>query len=278
MDEVADTNIKKNIKKKKRSFLKDRIMRFKVVAFIRKNLFLSVFVFFLILSFLVGFWDIKKYELYDLNGETVSEEISLSVSNYLKENVIGENYFLLAPSSLEGDLYLGIPKLKTVRVEKVAPNKLVLFLETFGEKYTAYLRDRKCYLLAPEGIVLDSVCEEAEEECCQQYSRDNSLIYFSSQEVEPSITEGEKDKLLIMEEVGKIVKVIESFNYKIQRIVLNKEIVELYDDSNRVFRFTISADIDTQLKRFIIVAGKINSEEMSFSSLDLRFERPVMRE
>jgi hypothetical protein len=81
-----------------------------------------------------------------------------------------------------------------------------------------------------------------------------------------------------MEEVGKIVKVIESFNYKVERIVLNKEIVELYDNSNRVFRFTISADIDTQLKRFIIVAGKINSEEMSFSSLDLRFERPVMRE
>ncbi len=67
-------------------------------------------------------------------------------------------------------------------------------------------------------------------------------------------------------------------SYRIKRIVLNKEIVELYDESDRVFRFTISADIDIQLKRFIVVAGKINSEEMDFSSLDLRFERPVMRE
>jgi hypothetical protein len=81
-----------------------------------------------------------------------------------------------------------------------------------------------------------------------------------------------------MEEVGKIVKVVETFNYRINRIVLNKEIVELYDDSDRVFRFTISADIDIQLKRFIVVAGKINSEEMDFSFLDLMFERPVMRE
>ena len=96
--------------------------------------------------------------------------------------------------------------------------------------------------------------------------------------MEPSIFEDDKDRLLIMNEVGKIVKVVETFNYKIKRIVLNKEIVELYDESDRVFRFTISADIDIQLKRFIVVAGKINSEEMDFSSLDLRFERPVMRE
>ena len=274
MDEVVDIDIKK----KKRSFLKDRIMRFKVVTFIRKNLILSVFVFLLILSLLVGFWDIKKYELYDLDGGTVSEEISFSVGDYLKENVTGANYFLLSPSSLEGDLYLHVPKLKDVKVEKVAPNKLILFLEVFDEKYSAYLRDQKCYLLSYEGIVLDSVCEEAKGECCQQYALDNSLIYFSSQEVEPSISEGEKDKLLIMEEVGKMVKVVERFNYKIIRIVLNEEIVELYDESDRVFRFTISTDVDTQLKRFIVVAGKINNEKMNFSSLDLRFERPVMRE
>ncbi len=274
MSEVVGTSIKK----KKRSFLKDRIMRFKVVAFIKKNLFLSVFLLLLILSFPVGFWDVKKYEFYDLNGDIISETISSSVSNYLKENVTGENYFLLSPLTLEKGLYMAIPKLKTAKIEKVAPNKLILFLEVFDEKYTAYLRDQKCYILSYEGIVLDSVCEKEKTQCCQQYALDNSLIYFFSQEVEPSISEGEKDKLLIMEEVGKIVKIVEKFNYKIERIVLNKEIVELYDDSDRVFRFTISADIDTQLKRFIIVAGKINSDEMDFSSLDLRFERPVMRE
>jgi hypothetical protein len=275
MNEVADNNIKK----KKRSFLKERIMRFKIVVLIKRNLPLFIFLFLLILSFLLGFWDVKKYELYDLGGGVVSEGISSSVSKYLKENVTGENFFLLNPSSLEKDLYLDIPKLKSVRIEKVAPNKLVLFLETFDEKYVSYLKNQKCYLLAQEGIVLDSICEDEEvgKECCKQYAIDNSLTYFFSEEVEPSIFEDDKDRLLIMEEVGKIVKVVEKFNYRIKRIVLNKEIVELYDESERVFRFTISADIDIQLKRFIIVVGKINSEEMDFSSLDLRFERPVMR-
>jgi hypothetical protein len=275
MNEVVDNNIKK----KKRSFLKERIMRFKIVVLIKRNLPLFIFLFLLILSFLLGFWDVKKYELYDLGGGVVSEGISSSVSKYLKENVTGENFFLLNPSSLEKDLYLDIPKLKSVRIEKVAPNKLVLFLETFDEKYVSYLKNQKCYLLAQEGIVLDSICEDEEvgKECCKQYAIDNSLTYFFSEEVEPSIFEDDKDRLLIMEEVGKIVKVVEKFNYRIKRIVLNKEIVELYDESERVFRFTISADIDIQLKRFIIVVGKINSEEMDFSSLDLRFERPVMR-
>ncbi len=275
MNEVVDNNIKK-----KKSFLKERIMRFKIVALIKRNLPLSSFLFLLMLSFLFGFWDVRKYELYDLGGGVVSEGISSSVSKYLKENVTGENFFLLNLSSLEKDLYLDIPKLKSVRIEKVAPNKLVLFLETFDEKYVAYLRDQKCYLLAQEGIVLDSICEDEEvgKECCKQYAIDNSLTYFFSEKVEPSIFEDDKDRLLIMEEVGKIVKVVEKFNYRIKRIVLDKEVVELYDESDRVFRFTISADIDIQLKRFIVVAGKVNSEEMDFSSLDLRFERPVMRE
>ena len=275
MNEVVDNNIKK-----KKSFLKERIMRFKIVALIKRNLPLSSFLFLLMLSFLFGFWDVRKYELYDLGGGVVSEGISSSVSKYLKENVTGENFFLLNLSSLEKDLYLDIPKLKSVRIEKVAPNKLVLFLETFDEKYVAYLRDQKCYLLAQEGIVLDSICEDEEvgKECCKQYAIDNSLTYFFSEKVEPSIFEDDKDRLLIMEEVGKIVKVVEKFNYRIKRIVLNEEIVELYDEGDRIFRFTISADIDTQLKRFIVVAGKVNSEEMDFSSLDLRFERPVMRE
>ncbi|HRY22277.1 MAG TPA: hypothetical protein P5311_00735 [Candidatus Dojkabacteria bacterium] len=275
MNEVVDNNIKK-----KKSFLKERIMRFKIVALIKRNLPLSSFLFLLMLSFLFGFWDVRKYELYDLGGGVVSEGISSSVSKYLKENVTGENFFLLNLSSLEKDLYLDIPKLKSVRIEKVAPNKLVLFLETFDEKYVAYLRDQKCYLLAQEGIVLDSICEDEEvgKECCKQYAIDNSLTYFFSEKVEPSIFEDDKDRLLIMEEVGKIVKVVEKFNYRIKRIVLDKEVVELYDEGDRIFRFTISADIDTQLKRFIVVAGKVNSEEMDFSSLDLRFERPVMRE
>lgn len=276
MNEVVDNNIKK----KKKSFLKERIMRFKIVALIKRNPPLSIFLFLLTLSFLFGFWDVRKYELYDLGGGVVSEGISSSVSKYLKENVTGENFFLLNPSFLEKDLYLDIPKLKSVRIEKVAPNKLVLFLETFDEKYVAYLRDQKCYLLAQEGIVLDSICEDegVGKECCKQYAMDNSLTYFFSEKVEPSIFEDDKDRLLIMEEVGKIVKVVEKFNYRIKRIVLNEEIVELYDEGDRIFRFTISADIDIQLKRFIVVAGKINSEEMDFSSLDLRFERPVMRE
>lgn len=274
MDKVVD----KNIKKKKRSFLKDRIMRFKIVALIRKNIPLSAFFALFGISLSVGFWDIRRYELYDLGGEELPNQIVSSVNGYLENNVSGANYFLLSPSSLEKELYLEIPELKAVRVEKVAPNKLTLFLETFDEKYVAFLRDQKCYLLAEEGVVLDSICEEEGPECCQQYSLDSSLSYFSSEDVDPSIFEEDKDRLLIMEEVGKIVKVVETFKYPVKRISLDKEIVELYDESDRVFRFTISSDIDIQLKRFIVVAGKINSEEMDFSSLDLRFERPVMQE
>jgi hypothetical protein len=48
-------------------------------------------------------------------------------------------------------------------------------------------------------------------------------------------------------------------------------------NSGQSFSFSMSEDIDTQLERFIAVANKIKSDNLEFKSIDLRFERPVLK-
>jgi len=125
-------------------------------------------------------WDIGKYEIYDLEGKELEVVVHSQMQQYIEENIYGENYFLFSPSTVREDMYLSISKLKRVRIEKVMPNKLIFFVEVYDSKYGSFLKGERCNILSSEGIVLDSVCEEEGLECCEQYSAENSLIFFFS--------------------------------------------------------------------------------------------------
>jgi len=266
------------LEKRPKKFLKDRILRYKPVVFIRKNLFLFTFITIFLITLLLGVWDIKRHEVYDLDGNELDYSAYSKIEQYIEENIFGRNYFVFSPSTERRNMYLNIPVLESVRIEKVIPNKVILFVEVYEPKYSAFLKNGGCNILSTDGVVLDAACEDLEKDCCREYSVDNSLIFFSSPDVEVSSFENEKDRLLILEEVEKVVTVVEAFQYKVETIKLENDILGVRDDEGRLFTFTIADDIATQLKGFIVVVGKIKSEHIDFSSLDLRFERPVMVE
>ncbi|KKP81665.1 MAG: hypothetical protein UR84_C0019G0015, partial [candidate division WS6 bacterium GW2011_GWD1_35_594] len=54
-------------------------------------------------------------------------------------------------------------------------------------------------------------------------------------------------------------------------------IATIMDTDGHIFVFDITYDLDTQLGRMYLVGEKINTDLIEFKSLDLRFERPVMR-
>ena len=262
--------------KKNKSFLKERILRFRPVVFIRKNIFLFSFLTIFFLTWILGVWDIKRYEIFDLDGNDLSEDVVIEIQEYIEKNILGENYFTFSPTQTKEQMYLDIAKIRSIRIEKVVPNKLTLFVQTYSPKYVSYLKSENCNVLSQEGIVLSEICLDLERDCCSEYSIENNLLFFESNDVEISVFDNEKDRLLIMEEIAKVVKVNEAFQYKIERISLQNDILEVVDENDIVFRFTIATDIDIQLRRFVIVMGKVKVDHMGISSLDLRFERPVL--
>lgn len=268
----------KKVSKQSRTFFKERIQRWGPVIFVRKNVLFLSFLLLYLLSILLGVWDIKKYEIYDLEGDSIEEEISKEVTGYIEENIFGNNYFLFSPIKEKQEIYLSISRIKRIRIEKTIPNKVILFVETYTPKYAVSLKQKECKILSSDGVVLEGICEDQPQDCCREFAKENKLIYFTSQDVEISYFDDEKERLLIMEEVRKAVEVVEAFQYKIEEILLENNILEIKDEKSRIFRFTIAGDFTVQLKRFLVVVGRIKSEHMEIGTLDLRFERPVMTE
>jgi len=266
-----------DIQKQPTNHIKDRILRFKPVAFVKKNLpiftVLSVFLF----SLLIGIWNIKKYTLTDLQGLEIPVNVSTLIDKYMKEKLIGKNYFSFSTTTYEKEMFSSVPYIKEVNIEKVIPNRLEIFVDLYRPASTALIRDTECYLLSDEGIVLDMICQEDTVNCCKAYATAQSLYLFTSSEVDSSSRENGKQELLIMENIYKAVKVIQTYGYEISAISLKDMVLEITLKTAQTFKFSMSEDLDLQLERYIAVANRVKSDNLKFKSIDFRFERPVLK-
>jgi len=170
-----------------------------------------------------------------------------------------------------------VPYIENVNIEKVIPSKLEIFVNIYRPASTALLRETECLLLSEEGVVLDTICKEDTVNCCKNYASDHSLYIFTSSDVDSSPLVSGKQGLLIMEDIYKAVKVINTYGYEIKGITFVSNILEITTKTDQVFKFSMSEDLDLQLERYISVANRVKSDNLEFKSIDFRFERPVLK-
>lgn len=261
---------------KKILFLKEKLSRFKPIVIIKKNILLISILLIFSLSILLGLWNMQRYEIYSSNGEELESVNRDTVEKYIEENIFGRNFFYFSPQEAERSMYMDIPFIKDIKIEKVMPNKIVVFLEIYKEEYATYLKGGKCNIVSSNGTKLKEVCEEDVQSCCLEYSVNNQLPFLISMEIDISNLENDKDKLLIMEDISKVVTIARGLNFKITEINLAEDILEIKDDANHLFRFSMINDFDVQLKRLVVVVKKLKGDSIDFTNIDLRFERPVM--
>lgn len=255
----------------------DKVFRFKPVTFIKKNLFVTIVILLIVITNLLGIWNIKKYEIYDISGIEVPGNIVNETSRHIDENSLGENFFLLSPSELNKELVSKISYIKSADVKKSLPNKLEIFVEIYQPELLSVLNGDQCYVLSSEGIMLERVCEGESTDCCMSYIETNGLYLLTSSSVDISKLENGKEKLLVMESISMVTKITESLGYGIKSVTLSGDILELNTTDDKILRFSMGEDLDTQLERLVIVAGKIKSDKIKLKSLDVRFERPVIK-
>jgi hypothetical protein len=274
---------------KPKSFLKEKIMRFKIVVFIRKNIILFSIITIFILTLLFGMWSISRYDIVDMEGGEIERNILLEIDDYFNENIDSLNYFVFSSIQFQQKIYSEIPRVERIRIEKIVPNKIIMFLQIHEPKYIVDLGSNECNILSSQGYLLEVVSKEGEnededgnreimEDLCINYALENDLVLFSSTDIEISKMEDGKRRLLLMEDINRVVEVVEAFRYEVNNVILTKDVLEINEKEGRVFKFSMTDDIDTQLKKYIIVIGKIRNDLLEFTSLDLRFERPVMKE
>lgn len=244
----------------------NKIRRFPLVIFLKKiSLILIAFLIFII-TILLGVWNIKEFKYSNSEFVNVSKE---QLDSYV-ENFLGENIFLINPSDIENEIKKSNGYISEVYAKKNLPNKIGISFEEYEVRYTGY-SSNVCHFFSKEGVRLEEVCSECESECLE-YSTSLESIYISSESVLES-----GNLLIYREEFEKISKLLSQFGYEIKEINIVKGISTIKDIENHIFVFDLSNELDLQLSRMYLVGEKINEQVINFESLDLRFERPVMK-
>ncbi|MBP6921920.1 hypothetical protein KBB69_01095 [Candidatus Dojkabacteria bacterium] len=276
-----NSNISKEIvlKCSSNKWLKEKLSRFKPIVFLRKRLLLTIFTSIFILSLLIGFWDISKFSLYNQNGKILEGDISREILSYLEENVSGKNFFSVYSGSVSNELVRNISFVKSATVSKLAPNKLNILVDIYEDRIVSLTEKDSCSLLSIEGVFLRELCSESSERvaCCKEDSKKSNYIFFQSEEVGLSNVENNKRALMVMETIKKAVLLVESFDNIISEIYVKDGLIDLLDNQGRLYRFELSNNLDIQLARFFVTMGKVREESIQYSIIDVRFERPVLK-
>lgn len=240
----------------------NRIGRVSFVVFLRRYLPLFVLILLFVLSNIFGLWNIRDIR-FELKEESNLDILQLEESS---RGFVGENIFLFKPIQLVEEIIGSNGYVKDVYVEKRIPSLLVVTVDEYTPLYMGYSLDR-CVLFSSEGTHIKEVCEQCLDSCNQE-----SLVTLSS----TSFLESD-GRLIYIKEIGDITEVLSTFGYEISEISIDDTVSRFISIEGHTFTFDLSYNLDTQLGRMYLVGERINSENMEFSSLDLRFERPVMR-
>lgn len=244
----------------------NKIKRFSVVIFLRRILPLILFVLLFLFSLLFGVWNVKRFVYSNEQFKNITQEkISESLQQY-----IGENIFLVKPLDIKRSVLESSGYIKSVYVKKNIPSTISLTLQEYDTGYVAYYANI-CSLFSTEGVLLEKKCESCEQEC-KGYVINDESVYISSD----TVLESGK-RLIFREEFDMISKVLKEFGYIPIGINMSLGITTFTDIQGHTFVFDIADDLDTQLARLYLVGEKINVDQITFKSVDLRFERPVMR-
>ena len=262
-----------------KNWFKERISRFRPIVFLKKHIPFVIFFLVFLLSLLIGVWEINRFKIYQTNGEEVEEKIERLVTEYLEKEVGGKNFFSTYSKDVEDSLVKNISFVKSASIAKIAPNKLEVYLEIYQPRSLILDIDNKCKTLSLTGIVLEELCEEIEDValCCEGYTSDGKYYIFKSDEAETSKLENGKEQLLVMIDIANIVKVVDSFGFKIKEITLKDKVVAIEDLDGNTHLFTLVDNINTQLARYYVIMKKVNSDEIQFNTVDVRFERPIVK-
>ena len=262
---------------KRKNFQLEKILRFKPIAFVRKYKYIFLVLAIFLLTYIFGVWKIKKYDIVNVQGE--EDQVYSQVEEYIGEYILDANYFSFHTPNVERDMYSKIPYLKSVILEKIMPNRVNVMYEQYTVEIVGELNGDGCFLLCSDGYMLEEVCdgEEDPEDCCMSYANDEGYRYMKADSLSLSDDDNGRKKLLVMSSVDDLISVFESLSLNVENIDLGDEVLDVYIEGGKKFVFDFNNDLMLQLQRLYVVMGKIQGDDMDYDTLDLRFERPVLK-
>lgn len=250
-------------KKKKNSLRRERLLsifkkRLKIFKYI-PLIALLYYLFFLSPLFIIK--NIETNNLKYIDGENIVSDFMI-----LK----GENFFLTDLTDLRTEVIKNYAFIESIYTEKLFPDRIIIHVRE-KEPFAVVSNEQGCYLLDRFGFVLL-------ESDCGSLKSNYSVKEVVGQDLNNiEFMVNSQSNFYNIENIYKIIQVLDYYNYNVKTIALDGQRAEFILHDERVLIFSFVDDIEIQLKRFIIVNRKIEIENMSFESIDIRYQRPVLK-
>jgi cell division septal protein FtsQ len=242
-----------------------KILRIKPIVWAQRYWFFLSLILIVICTFLFGTYDIRKITYKSKDNQYVKES---TVRDLISDN-LGRNFFGINPDTLE-QKFLENAYVKSVDVEKVFPNELVVEIEEYVP-FLLFESESICNIFSIEGVLLETKTEID----CTEYAKEIEVIYFKGESTQIVEEEGKK-YFYLSDEVSDISKVLKTFDIEIVEITLEGNILTIYTNSCDVV-IDINQELDTELARLYLVLEELENLEKEAKSIDTRFERPVIQ-
>jgi hypothetical protein len=251
---MAPTKLPNNNSELKISFYK-KLCRKKWFKILRPFIFIALVVLVIYILTVIGIFKIKEFRVEN-------ELLYVNNLNEISEKYKGTAYFSLDLEQLETDIKKSNRYVKDVSTAKIFPNKISVNIEEYQPTYYLELKE-VCYILSQEGLVVEENTEY--EEC----SLENGIKLESKENILA------ENKLIFDLELYQVVKILNEFGWEISNVEFQKNVM-LVSDADRVLTIEVNQEYEEQLYKLYLVLEKANIEGIEYSSLDLRYQRPVM--
>lgn len=255
---------------------------------------LSVTIFLILSLVVLYFFHAKIFKIKAIEQSTTRNPHimdTMAISNRIGENYMGKGFFKISTVEIEKEVLQYSTFIEEVTIEKRFPKTLSISI-LGREPFLNISNDENFVIVDQEGFVMvveqrsdksitpETASVSSEIAKKQFIVTDNSLYADLPLLVAPGVNVefevGKKSTFFQIEKISLINRVLTDNGYEIQSIDYLENVFTFNLQGDKRVIFSGDSDMETQLKRFILVAGNIKEEGSEFRQIDLRYERPIV--
>ena len=184
--------------------------------------------------------------------------------------VNGKKYFNINIEDIK-KVFNNNPFVSSILVTKIFPNTILVYIKERKPFVSLEIDNNTCVLLDQESFVLSK-----SDGNCADINTKYMPIQLSIEDPKISFVENTQSTYYQVSNIVKITKIFAQYNLGITKITIKNTVMAVNANEKKNFVFSLNQDIVEQLTRMSAVMPQIEMSQIKYTSLDLRFERPVL--
>lgn len=220
-------------------------------------IYLLAVAFFLVFNFISYYYQISSFEIEGEDNLKIK-----GLNSFLNKNIL-----FLSHDEVEKTLLAQNPAIKIIKVDKIIPNRLKIEYR-LEEIYAAIKVSDGYFLLGENGKIISKIKKD---------SQDYPVISYYQKFIYSSFNTGDKIEYLDLKTSLALLKFSLNLGLKIDTIDINGTNMIAFGIDKKRILFTMEKEAGKQQYELETIIRQYKIEGKEFKTLDLRFDKPVVK-